>query len=441
MSMTSEEMISACLEHTLFSWSATAKVAPLPVARAEGVYMYTPEGQRILDFNSQLMCVNVGHSHPKIVAAIKAAADQLLYVYPGAATEPRARLGKRLAQLCPGDINSFFFTLGGAEANENAIKAARLYTGRNKILSSYRSYHGATSACMQLTGDPRRLHNGPGGPGFVHVMPPWPYEYSFGADEDQITQNHLRYLEEVITYEGPDQIAAMFVETVVGTNGILAPPRGWLQGLRALLDKHGILLVCDEVMCGWGRTGKLFAVEHYNVVPDILTMAKGLTSSAVPLGAMGVRAKIADHFRDHVFWGGLTYNAHPFACNVALAAIDALIDEGMVENAATLEHVMRSEMDRLTAKHRSVRGGRCIGLFGMIDVQRNAAGDSIAPYDGTHPAMQQLAAFFREQGLFTFVRWGSFMCNPPLCITEAQLREGFEIIDRGLDITDAAFEA
>lgn len=208
-----------------------------------------------------------------------------------------------------------------------------------------------------------------------------------------------------------------------------------------MLDKYGILLVCDEVMCGWGRTGKLFAVEHYGVVPDILTMAKGLTSSAVPLGAMGVRTKIADHFRDNVFWGGLTYNAHAFACNVALAAIDVLIDEGMVENAATLEHVMRSEMDRLTAKHPSMREGRCIGLFGMIDIQRNAAGDPIAPYNGTHPAMQKLAAFFREQGLFTLFHWGSFMCNPPLCITEAQLKEGFEIIDRGLDITDAVFEA
>ena len=434
MSMSSEEMVAACLEHTMFSWAASGKVEPLPIARAEGVYMYTPEGRRILDFNSQLMCVNVGHSHPKIVEAIKQAAEGLIYVFPGAATEPRAKLGKRLAELCPGDIDTFFFTLGGAESNENAIKAARLYTGRPKILSSYRSYHGATNACMQLTGDPRRNHNEPGGPGFVHFMPPWPYDYSFGDDEDEITARHLRYLEEQIMYEDPNKIAAVFVETVTGTNGILPPPRGWLQGLRALLDKYGILLVCDEVMCGWGRTGKLFAVEHYDVVPDILTMAKGLTSSTVPLGCMGVRRKIAEHFRENVFWGGLTYNAHAFACSVALAAVDVLVDE----NAARLEPVMRAEMDRLQAKHPSVRGGRCIGLFGMIDIQKDAEGTSIAPYDGTHPAMQKLAKFFRDEGLFTFVRWGSFMCNPPLCITEEQLREGFEIIDRGLDITDAA---
>jgi taurine--2-oxoglutarate transaminase len=440
MSMSSEEMIATCLEHTMFSWSASAKVDPLPIARAEGVYLYTPDGQRILDFNSQLMSTNIGHSHPKVVAAIKQAADGVLYVYPGAVTEARARLGKRLAQLCPGDIDSFFFTLGGAEANENAIRAARLFTGRNKILSSYRSYHGAMGSTIQATGDPRRLPNEPGAPGFVHVMPPWPYEYSFGADEDEITRNHLRYLSEVLDYEGPTRIAAMIIETVVGTNGILPPPRGWMQGLRELLDRHGILLICDEVMCGFGRTGKMFAVEHYGVVPDILTMAKGLTSSVVPLGAMGVRRKIADHFRDNVFWGGLTYNAHPFACSIALAAVDVLVDEGMVENAARLETVVRAEFERLKAKHPSVHVGRCIGLFGIIDIRRNSKNDPIARYDTSHPAMNTLAAFFREQGLFTFVRWNSFMCNPPLCITEAQLREGFEIIDRGLDITDAAFE-
>lgn len=440
MSMSSEEMIAACLEHTMFSWSASGKVDPLPIERAEGVYMYTPEGKRILDFNAQLMCVNVGHGHPKVVAAMKKAAEGLTYVFPGAATEPRARLGKRLAELCPGDIDSFFFTLGGAEANENAIKAARLYTGRFKILSSYRSYHGATNACMQLTGDPRRWHNEPGSPGFVHVMPPWPYDYSFGEDEEAITKNHLRYLEETIMYEGPETIAAMFVETVTGTNGILPPPKGWLEGLRALLDRYGILLVCDEIMCGWGRTGKLFAVEHYGVVPDILTMAKGLTSSYVPLGAMGVRRKIADHFRDHVFWGGLTYNAHAFACSVALAAVDVLVGEGLVENAAKLGVVMAEEMQRLEAKHPSVGACRNIGLFGMMEVRKNAAGEAIAPYNGSHPAMTKLAKFFRDEGLFTFVRWGGFMCNPPLCITEEQLREGFEVVDRGLEITDEAFE-
>lgn len=440
MTMTSEEMIRDCLAHSMFSWSATGKVDPLPIARSEGVYLYTPEGKRLLDFNSQLMSVNIGHSHPKVVAAMKAAADGVLYVYPGTATEPRARLSKRLAELAPGDIDSFFFTLGGAEANENAIRAARFFTGRQKILSSYRSYHGATNATMQLTGDPRRIPNEPGGPGYVHVMPPWPYLYSFGSDEAEITRNHLRYLEEVIMYEGGHTIAAMIVETVVGTNGILPPPAGWLQGLRALLDRHGILLICDEVMCGFGRTGKLFACEHWGVVPDILTMAKGLTSSYVPLGAMGVRRKLADHFRDHVFAGGLTYNAHPFACAVALAAVDVMIEEGMVENAARMEAVVMGHMQQLAAKHPSVKTHRCIGLFGIVELRKNASGEPLAPYAGAHPVMAKFGKCLRDEGLFTFTGTSSFMVNPPLCITVEQIGEGFAILDRALALVDEVFE-
>ncbi len=438
--MNSQEMIDLCRQHTMFTWAATGKVNPLPIARAEGIYLYTPEGERILDFNSQLMSVNIGHGHPRVIEAMKRQLDTLIYTFPGTATDVRARLGKKLADLVPGDLNTFFFTLGGAEANENAIKAARLYTGRQKILSRDRSYHGATNACMQLTGDPRRWPNEPGGPGFVHVMDPRPYTYSFGETEEEQAKNNLTYLEEVIEYEGPDTIAAMFIETVTGTNGILPPPRGYLQGLKKLLERYGILLVCDEVMCGFGRTGKLFAFEHYDVVPDIVTMAKGLTSSYIPLGAMGVSDPIAAHFRDEVFWGGLTYNSHALALATAEAVIDVLIGEGMLENAVAMGKVMRSEMDRLQAKHPSMKEGRQIGLFGMIDVQKNAAGEPIAPYNGSHPAMARLGSFFREQGLFTFIRWGSFMCNPPLCITEDQLLEAFAIVDKGLEITDEAFE-
>jgi len=440
--MDSREMIDLCKQHTLFAWAANDQVEPLAIARAEGVYLYTTDGQRILDFNSQLMSVNIGHSHPKVIAAIKRQLDeQLLYVYTGMATAVRARVGKLLSEIVPGDIDLFFFTLGGAEANENAIRAARLYTGRQKILSRYRSYHGGTNACMQMTGDPRRWPSEPGGPGYIRVMDPMPYSFSFGATEAEITANNLRYLEEVIAYEGPHTIAAMIIETVTGTNGILPPPAGYLAGLKALLSKHGILLICDEIMCGLGRTGKMFAFEHGGIVPDILTMAKGLTSSYLPLGAMGLSRPIADHFRKNVFWGGLTYNSHPMCLAAAEAAIGVLRDEGMVANAARLEGVMRSEMARLKAKHPSFKEGRAIGLFGMIDLAKNAKGDPAAPYNGSSPAMKELAAFFKKEGLFTFVRWGSFMCNPPLCITEAQLREGFAIIDRGLEITDRAMEA
>lgn len=433
-------MIELCRRHTLYTWTAQAAVDPLPIARAEGVYLYTPEGRRLLDFNSQLMSVLVGHSHPKVVAAMKAQCDGLIYAYPQSANEPRARLGKLLAELVPGDIHKFFFTSGGAEANENAIKLARQYTGRHKILSRYRSYHGATNATLMLTGDPRRWASEPGAPGFVRVMDPVPYDYAFGTDEDSITRNHLRYLEEVIQYEGPEQIAAFFVEPVTGTNGVLVPPRGWMQGLRALTRKYGILLVCDEVMSGFGRTGRMFAFEHFDVQPDLLTMAKGLTSSYVPLGAMGVSDTIADYLETRVFQGGSTWNAHPFAMATAVAVLEVTVEEGLVENAARMGRVMRAHMDRLTARHPSVKEARNIGLFGMFDIRKNAAGDWIAPYNGSHPAMARLGRFFRDEGLFTFSRWSSFTTIPPLCITEAQLDEGFAIVDRGLEITDEVFE-
>ena len=439
--MDSQTIADECKRYTLWSWSKGGAVNPLVFERAEGVYLYTPEGKRFLDFNSQLMSVNIGHSHPKVLSAMKRAIDEhMLFVAPSNATPVRARVGKRLAELVPGDINTFFFTLGGAEANENAVKAARLFTGRSKILSRYRSYHGATHAAMQMTGDPRRWANEPGAPGFIRVMDPIPYDYSFGATDAERTSGHLRYLEEVIQYEGPHTIAAMIVETVIGTNGVQPPPEGWLRGLRELLDRHGILLICDEVMCGFGRTGKLFAFEHFDAIPDILTMAKGLTSSYVPLGAMGVRDKIAAHFRDNVFWGGLAYNAHAFCLAVAEAALDVLIDEGMVENAAKMQHVMLAEMAALKAKHPSVRDYRAIGLFGTIELQKDRQGTRMAPYNGSHPAIDRMLGFFKQEGLFTIAHWWNIMCNPPLCITEEQLREGFAIIDRGLEITDAAVE-
>lgn len=440
MGMSSQEMIDLCKRYTMFSWSAGDAVDPLPIARAEGIYMWTPEGKQIIDFNSQLMCVNIGHNHPKVVEAMKRATEGVIFTYPGTATEPRALLGKRLAELMPGDLNTTFFTLGGAEANENAIRAARFFTGRQKILSRYRSYHGGTNLTMQLTGDPRRWPNEPGTPGIIRVMDPRPYSYVFGTTEAEQTEEHLRYLEEVIMYEGPHTIAAMIIETVTGTNGVQPPPEGYLPKLHALLKKHGILLICDEVMAGFGRTGKLFAFEHFGIVPDIVTMAKGLSSSYVPLGAMAVSDPIANHFRKNVFWGGLTYNAHPYALAVALANIDVMLEEGMIENAANLQAVMRAEMDRLKAKHPSVKEGRAIGLFGMVDLQKDTKGTPMAPYNGSSEAMNKLAKFFKDEGLFTFVRWWSFTCNPPLCITEAQLRTCFEIVDRGLDITDAYVE-
>ncbi|MEZ4454248.1 MAG: aminotransferase class III-fold pyridoxal phosphate-dependent enzyme [Nannocystaceae bacterium] len=320
------------------------------------------------------------------------------------------------------------------------MRAARLYTGRQKILSRYRSYHGGTNLTLQLTGDPRRWANEPGTPGVIRVLDPMPYDYSFGATDAERTEQNLRYLEEVIMCEGPQTIAAMIIEPVTGTNGVLPPPAGYLQGLKRLLDRHGILLICDEVMAGFGRTGKLFAFEHGDIVPDIVTMAKGLTSAYVPLGAMGLSDRVAAHFDKNVFWGGLTYNAHNFALQTALAVLGVMQEEKLVERAAAMEPMMRAEMERLAARHRSIRTHRCLGLFGIMEVQKNRRGEPIAPYNGSHPAMNQLAKFLRDNGLFTFVRWHTFMCNPPLTISEDELREGFAILDRGLEITDAAFE-
>jgi taurine--2-oxoglutarate transaminase len=438
--MDSKEMVELCLKHSLFSWSATGKVDPIPVARAEGIYLYSPEGKRWIDWNSQLMSVNIGHGHPKVIAAIQKQAAELCYAGPSMATAVRARLSKKLADMVPGDINTFFYTLGGAEANENAIKAARLFSGRHKIMVRYRSYHGATHGVMSLTGDPRRWPNEPGMAGIVRVMDPTPYDYSFGATEEEIVANNLRYVEEIIQYEGPHTIAAMFIETVTGTNGILPPPRGYLKGLKALLEKYGILLVCDEVMCGWGRTGKLFAFEHGGIVPDIVTMAKGLTSSYMPLGVMGLSDRIANHFRENVFWGGLTYNAHPMCLAAAEAVIQVLEEEKLVENAAKMGEVMRGHMARMKEKHRCVREHRNIGLFGTIELRKNSKNERLVPYAGSHPVMAKLGKFFREEGLFTVLQWSMVMCNPPLSIDEKGIAEAFEIIDRGLSLVDEVYE-
>ncbi len=438
--MDGREIVELCKQHTLYTWKATAKTDPIPIVSADGIYLTAADGTRILDWNSQLMSVNIGHNHPKVKQAIIDQVEKLAFVAPPFATEIRARLSQKLAEICPGDLNTFFFTNAGAEANENAIRAARLYTGKHKIISRYRSYHGATNLTMSLTGDPRRWPNEPGPPGHVRVMDPWPYHYSFGDDEEAITQANLTYLEEVIMYEGPQTIAAMIVEPVTGTNGVLIPPRGYLKGLRDLLDKYDILMICDEVMAGFGRTGKLFSFMHDDIIPDLVCMAKGLTSSYLPLGAVGMRDKIGKYFQDHVFWGGLTYNSHPMGCAAALANIEVLLEEKLIENAAKLEPVMKAEMQKLKEAHPSFRAGRAIGLFGIIELQKNKQGEPMAPYNSSSPGMDAVAKCFQEQGLFTFVRWFSFFCNPPLCITEEQLKEGFAICDKALTVADGFVE-
>src|SRR5881397_721260 len=364
--MSGEDMVALSKKHTLFEWSAQSKVDPIPVARSKGIYFWTPEGKRFIDFNSQLMCVNIGHGDPRVVRAIQDQVAVLAYANPFMATEPRARLGAKLAAIAPGDIDMFFFTNGGAEANENAIKLARLATGRHKILARYRSYHGATAGSIMLTGDPRRWASEPGIPGVVHVLDPY-HGIERGWDT---AEQSLAMIEEVIELEGPRTIAAFILESVTGTNGVLVPPDGYMQGVRKMCDKHGILMICDEVMAGFGRTGEWFAINHWKVVPDMITMAKGLTSAYVQLGAVGMRRGVADQFKDKVFYGGLTYNSHTLACAAALAAIQVYEEDNLLENARRMGAVMKSLMADLASRHPSVGAARSIGLFGLFELLR-----------------------------------------------------------------------
>ena len=433
--MTGEEMVALVKKHTLFEWSAQSKVDPLPVAKAKGIYFWTPEGKRFIDFNSQLMSVNIGHGDPRVIEAIYQQASTLAYANPFMATEPRARLGAKLAEITPGDIDTFFFTNGGAEANENAIKIARLFTGRHKILARYRSYHGATAGSMSLTGDPRRWANEPGIPGVIRVFDPY---HGIERGWDSVEQA-LANVEEVIQLEGPQNIAAFILEPVTGTNGVLVPPDGYLQGVREICTRHGILMIADEVMSGFGRTGEWFAVDHWKVVPDLMSMAKGLTSSYLPLGAVGMRHNIAQHFQDNVFYGGLTYNSHPVGCAAALATIRAYEEDGLIENAKKMGQVMKKLLSEMESRHPCVGAVRSIGLFGLVELVRNRkTHEPMAPFNGTSQEMAALGRFFREQGLYTFVRWNTFFTNPPLCISEMEMREAFAIIDRGLEAMDKA---
>jgi taurine--2-oxoglutarate transaminase len=424
-----QAIVDLTRKHTLFEWSAQGAVDPIPVAGAKGCWFWTPEGKRFLDFNSQLMCVNVGHGDERVIRAIQRQAETLADANPFMATEPRARHGQKRAEMAPGDLDTLFFTHGGAEANENAIKLARQFTGRHKIVSFYRSYHGATAGAMMLTGDPRRWASEPGMPGVVHLLNPY-HGIERGWDT---AAKALADLEETIQLEGPQSVAAFILEPVVGTNGVLVPPDGYIRGVREICTKYGILMIADEVMSGFGRTGEWFAVDHWRVVPDLLTMAKGLTSAYVPLGAVGMRHAIAEHFREKVFFGGLTYNSHPLACATALATLQVYEEDGLIQNARRMGGVLKELMDGLVSRHPIVGATRSIGLFGIVELVKDRSSmEPLAPFNGTSEPMKRLGKFFRDEGLYTFVRWNTFFTNPPLSITEEELRQGFDIIDKGL---------
>lgn len=439
------DILPLSMRHSFWTWSAQSKVSPIPVKRAQGVYFWDVNDKRYLDFNSMVMCVNIGHGDQRVIDAIVEQARLLPFAGPPMATKPRAILGQLLSQITPGDLDRFLFTLGGADANENAIKIARAYTGKHKILARYRSYHGASTGAMAATGDPRRLVWEPNlMPGVVHFLDPYRYRSTFHRTNPDIsptdfTLDYLNHLEEIITYEGPQTIAAILLETVTGTNGIIIPPEGYLQGVRQLCDRYGILLIADEVMSGFGRTGRWFAVDHWDIIPDLMTMAKGLTSGYAPLGAVAMRPQIADFFNDRVYQSGLTYNAHPISLAAAIANIQVIQEDRIVEHAAEMGPVLHRLLTDLGEQHPSVGEVRSIGLFGVIELVRNRqTKEPLAPYDGTSPEMVAVRKYLLDHGLYLYSHWHTLLVIPPLIITQEQLEEGFALLDKALEISDQA---
>src|SRR5881398_1938623 len=407
-------------KHVLHSWSVQSQIAPLAVVGAEGRYFWDHDGNRYLDFASQLVNVNLGHQHPKVVAAIKEQADKLTTIGPQMAQEARSELARLIAEVTPGDLTMSFFTNGGAEANENAIKLARWYTGRHKIVARYRSYHGATAGAITLTGDPRRWPAEPGIPGVVRMLDPYTYRCPAGHPDPC-----------PVCSGGPH------LETIVGTNGIIVPPDGYLQSIREVCDRHGILLICDEVMAGFGRSGKWFACEHWDVVPDILTLAKGINSGYVPLGAMVIGETIADWVRDKYFAGGLTYSGHVLACALAIASIEAFQEEGIVENSAAMGEVLAEELAQLQARHPSIGEVRGKGLFWGIELVRDReTREPLVPFNATGEAFAPVAKLGKaamDRGLYLMTHWNVIVVAPPLTITREELDEGLAVLDEVLD--------
>jgi taurine--2-oxoglutarate transaminase len=424
--LSSQEIVALNREYTFFSWSVQNTTNPIPMVKAEGIYFWDADGKRYIDFSSQLMNMNIGHQHPKVVKAIQEQAATLAFAHPGIATLPRGLLGKKLAEVTPGNLKKTFFSLGGAEANENAVKIARFYTGRHKILARYRSYHGATHGAIALTGDYRRLPVEPAMPGVVHFLDPYCYRCPFGWTKDTCHRECIRHVDEVLSYEGPDKVAAIIMEGVTGSNGLLVPPDDYWPRVREICTRYDILLISDEVMSGWGRTGQWFAVDNWGVVPDIITTAKGITSGYVPLGAVIVTDKIAEYFEDKMLWAGLTYNGHPLACAAALATIEVYEEDGLIANARKVGKYLGQRLEAIKAAHPSVGDVRYIGLFSALEMVRNR--QTKEPIDPLTAVQKVL----RADGLFTFNFHNILFVVPPLCISESQLEEGLAIIEKAL---------
>jgi len=432
-------IIDQNFDYTLFSWSKQKGINPIAVEHAEGVYLYDYDGKRYLDFSSGLMNVNIGHGNQRITMAVTRQMQQVSYVTPSSVTKARGELGKKLAEICPGDLNKAFFTLSGADSIENAIKLARIYTGRHKILSRYKSYHGSSNAAMSVSGDPRKLAVDSQQPSnFVHFDLPYLYRWEYG--EENLLKESVAQLERIIAYEGPNNIAAILLEGESGSSGCMKYPKGYLKTVREMCNRDGIILIIDEVMSGFGRTGKWFGFQHHGIIPDMIAMAKGLTSGYLPLGCLMVSEKIASKF-DHVILPlGLTYSAHPVCCAAALENLQIYEDENLIQNAAAMGKYLDKQVEILKQKHASIGDWRNTGLLGCLEmVKDRETKEPMAPFNAKPaemPTMNKVAAKIKELGMYTFVRWSYIFIAPPLCITKEQIDEGLAIISEAISIAD-----
>jgi len=436
------QILANNLKHTLFSWSKQGGLNPISINKAEGVFVYDRDGKKYIDFSSQLMCVNIGHGNKKVREAVQKQMEEVAYVFPGMITDIRGRLGKKLAEITPGNLTKSFFTLGGAEAIENSIKLARIVTGRHKIIAQYRSYHGATYGAISVSGDPRKHPvDSHSLPGVVHVESPYFYRCPWGTTSlEECGEKCAEHVERVIQFENPESVAAILLEGESGSSGCIKYPPGYWQRIAEIAKKYGILTIDDEVMSGFGRTGKWFGIDHHGVVPDMMCLAKGLTSAYLPLGALVVSEDIANYFNDKAMPIGLTYSAHATSCAAALANIEVYEDEGLIDNAVEMGKYIEQKVELLKLKHPSIGDFRNTGLLGCIELVKNRkTKEPITQWNAKPEDMEvsnKMAAKIRELGMFTFVRWNWIFIAPPLCITKEEIDEGLEIISKTIEIAD-----
>ena len=429
--------------HVFHSWQAQALFEPMTVLAASGSHVWDGEGNRLIDLSSQLVNTNIGHQHPAVVAAIQEQAGRLCTIAPQHVNDMRSEAARLVSELTPQGLDTVFFTNGGADANEHAIRMARLHTGRQKVLSAYRSYHGGTQLAVNVTGDPRRFANDYFGEGVVHFMPAYTYRSYFGSTtEEEESERALRHLEDMILLEGPQNIAALILETIPGTAGIYLPPPGYLAGVRELTRRHGIVLIADEVMAGFGRSGAWFAFDHWDLTPDLITFAKGINSGYVPLGGVVISDEIAATFDERAYPGGLTYSGHPLACAAAVATITAMREEGMIENAARLgREVIGPRLREIAERHTSVGEVRGIGCFWAVELVKNReTREPLAPYGGSSPAMTELTKALKDGGVLPFVNFNRVHVVPPLNIADDDLLAGLAVLDEALEVADAHVE-